>query len=951
MAEKDRTILGRDSELAEVGRFIESVPEGPSAMVLEGTAGIGKTTLWSAGVAAARKHGYQVLSSRAAEAEARLSYTALGDVLEAAMDDSIPDLPAPQRKALESALLRAESEKLRPDQRAVSLASLATLRGLASSGPLIIAIDDVQWLDAPSARVLSFAVRRLTDEPIGLLVSLRLGSGSAGDLLHVDSALPESDVRRLRLGPMGEEALGRLVRERTRAHLAHPVLQRLRRVSGGNPFFALEMARAVARQGTRPKPGRPLPVPEDLHQLLAIRLETLPASAGRTLLAAAAASRPTQALVLAVAGRRDRAIADLAKAEEAGITERTEEQIRFSHPLFASTVYASALPEERQTVHRRLAELVVDPEERARHLALASNEPDPEVAQALDDAGRHARARGAPDAAADLAELARQVTPTHDADALRRRSLEAAEYHFDAGDAARASALLEEAIRSSPPGVGRAEILYRLSSMSWMNLERGVRGPLERALPEAGDDHELLAGIHLDLAWVAIYRGDLAAASDHATKSVEHANGIVDPATRGDALATFGMVEFLMGRQADTLMSEALELQDVAISEGSWTEASVYTTPRSMIGLQLMWAGLLDAAREVFEHELAEYERHAMYTVRQEVLCYLAELECRSGNWRIAAGHAADAAETVAESGMTASQSHVVLFNQALAAAHMGEVDVARRAATEGLRLARENDDAFNAGWNGAVLGFLELSLSNYERADEHLHPVLRYLEQMGSAEPGIIPCVPDGIEALVALGRLDEAEALLVRLLEQGRALDRPWALATAWRCAGLLAAARGDLGRARSSLERAITEHERVPQPFELARTLMVRGVVERRNKQKRSARALLDQARDLFDQLGAPLWSAKAASELARVGGAAANAGELTPTERRVTQLVADGKTNREVADALFLSVKTVEANLTRIFRKMGIRSRAELIRAMTAPRHPGDRSIQLPETDQA
>lgn len=379
------------------------------------------------------------------------------------------------------------------------------------------------------------------------------------------------------------------------------------------------------------------------------------------------------------------------------------------------------------------------------------------------------------------------------------------------------------------------------------------------------------------------------------------------------------------------------------MEKGSWTEGSVYTTPRSTLGLQLMWAGQLEAARDVFQHELAEYDKHAMYTVRQEVLCYLAELECRAGRWQIAAGYAAEAAETVAESGMAASQSHVVLFNQALAAAHLGDVDVARRDATQGLRLAQANDDLFNAAWNGAVLGFLELSLANHRRAHSHLAPVVAYLERMGAAEPGVIPCIPDDIEALVSLGLLDEGEALVQRLEEQGAALDRPWALATAARCRGLLAAARGDLVGARSSLEQALVEHRRVPQPFELARTLLVRGEVERRTKQKRAARLFLDQALEIFDQLGASLWSARAAADLARVGGSAA-ASELTPTEQRVAQLVAEGKTNREVAHAVFVTVKTVEANLTRIYHKLGIRSRADLIRAIVSGSPPNSGSSQ-------
>jgi AAA ATPase domain len=216
-------ILGRDAELAQVTYFLESVSGRPSALMLEGTAGIGKTTLWHAAVSLGRARGHRVLTCHAAEPEARLSYAALGDLF----DFELPDLPAPQKRALDAALLRAEVGGAPPDRRAVSVASLGVLRTLAASGPVIVAIDDVQWLDVPSARVLAFVVRRL------------------------------------------------------------------HRISGGNPLFALEIARALTGQGIRPAPGEPLPVPGDLQQLLAARLAALPSGAADVLLVVAAAARPT----------------------------------------------------------------------------------------------------------------------------------------------------------------------------------------------------------------------------------------------------------------------------------------------------------------------------------------------------------------------------------------------------------------------------------------------------------------------------------------------------------------------------------------------------------------------------------------------------------------------------------------------------------------------------------
>ena len=921
-------LFGRDDELADVARFIGSVPEGPGGLLFEGEAGIGKTALWLEAVGTARGMGIVVLSTRPVESETTFSYSALGDLFEDVFEAASGDIPDPQRRALGIALVRAEADGPPPDQHAVSMAALGVLRVLAASAPLILAIDDVQWIDPSSARVLGFAVRRLKDERVGILATARTGLQIPVELSR---SLDRVTVRRVTVGPIPQKELGALLRDHLGSALPRPLVAQLHEVSGGNPFYALEIARALKRQGARPDPGERLPVPDDLQQLLGARLAALPTSSGKALLTVASTARPTEDLVLAVAGRKDQALAGLGAAEAASVIRREGGSIRFTHPLLGSTVYAAASAQTKRRLHGRLAELVLDVEERASHLALSTTGLDADVAEALEDAAQHARARGAPDAAAGLGELARQLTPLEDDEGLRRRSMDAAEYHFDAGDAPRAIALLEEAAASSPPGPGRAELLFRLSSMSWMNLERGVRDPLERALPEAGDDAELLAGIHLDLAWVDIYQGDLAAASEHARRSIDQADRVIDPATKADALSTFGMVEFLSGRPADDAMSQALELQDIGMKGGSWTEASVYTTPRSTIGLQQMWAGQLDEARTTLEHELAEYERHAMFTVRQEVLCYLAELECRAGRWHVAEAYAAEAMETVVESGQTATQSHVVLFNQALAAAYLGQVDVARSWATEGVRLALSNDDTFNANWNRAVLGFLSLSLGEHEHAHEHLEPVVRYLDRMGSAEPGIIPCIPDEIEALISLGRLDEAGSLLDRLTEQGRASDRPWALAAAARCRGLLMATRGEIVGARAELEGALTEHGDAQQPFELGRTLMVQGQVERRAKQKRVARSSLDQALRIFESLGAPLWAERARSELSRVGGPAAP-GELTPTERQIAELVVEGLTNREVADALFVSVKTVEANLSRVYHKMGLGSRRELQRAM-------------------
>jgi len=246
--------------------------------------------------------------------------------------------------------------------------------------------------------------------------------------------------------------------------------------------------------------------------------------------------------------------------------------------------------------------------------------------------------------------------------------------------------------------------------------------------------------------------------------------------------------------------------------------------------------------------------------------------------------------------------------------------------------VSERTGDRWNEIKARAALGFLELSLGDFAAAHGWLAPAVQMTEEMNLREPGVFPFVPDEVEALVALGELESAERLTDRLDEQGRTLDRPLALATAARCRGLVAAARGDLEGAEVHLQRSLHEHARTQQPLEVGRTLLVAGAVRRRMRQKKGARDLLQRALTTFDDLGAPLWADRARRELLRIGGRAPTATGLTPTESQIAHLVAGGRTNREVAEELFVSVHTVEANLTRIYRKLGVRSRTELARKL-------------------
>jgi DNA-binding NarL/FixJ family response regulator len=854
--------------------------------------------------------------------ESRLSFAALRDLLEETYDETAERLPAPQRRALAIALLREEPEAVL-DGAAVAAAFLTFLRERSRAGPVLVVVDDVQWLDRPTASALEFAIRRLRDEPVGLLLALR-SDGSAHVALGLDRALTPDRLHRISPGALSLGALQAMLRARLGRSWPRPLLRRIHENSGGNPFFALEIARALELDWANPGPA--LPVPRDLEGLLRNRIDVLSADAGLVLLVASVSSQPITGLVAAASGLGPAAHEALVSAERAGVIEIRAGNVRFTHPLLASTVYAGASPGERRAVHRALADRATDPEERARHLALSSEGPDASVAAALDDAARTARARGAPESAAELADLACELTPAADRDDVIRRRVEVAGHLFDAGSAIRAQTLFLEAAAATRRGPARADILWRLADASWMEVDL-VRGYLREGLDEASGDLRVESGITMELAWTWIYGGDVARATTDARRSLELADRLDDPSSMSEALAVLGICEFLAGRDGADRIEQAVELH------GSSSFPETYTSPRVTMGLRSLWAGELDLARSTLEAVVDHLAERGLYTLASEPHAYLAETESRAGRYALAARHAATAIEIKLGAGYEELNA-VDLYPQALVDALRGDVVSAREHARQGLAWSERGDHLY-ANSNRAVLGFVELSLERYTEAHEHLDAVVRFLRGMGVREPCVIPVHADAIEARIGIGDLDGAVELLEEFEDLGREAGRPWALATAARCRAMLLSASGDAAGAAQAFERALEEHRWVPQALELARTLLAKGVAERRAKQRSMARRTLHDALAIFEELGALLWAARARAELARIGGRAPAGDDLTPSERRVAELVAEGKTNREVAAVLVVAERTVESALTQIYRKLDVRSRTELVRKLAGP----------------
>ena len=821
-------VIGREADQANIEQYLEALPAGSAGLLVAGEAGIGKTTLWQAAVESAGRRGFRVLVARPGESEARLSYSGLGDLFDGVAGEMFPNLPEPQRRALDVALLRAGDDGNPPDQRSVSVAVLAVLRLLAAEAPVVVAIDDVQWLDHSSARVLHFALRRLGPSPVGLVVALRVERGLV-DPLDVAHGVVGGRLWRIEVGPLSVDAVDQMVHALLGVRLARSRLVRVHRASGGNPFFALELARALQGSDAELAPGQPLPIPDDLRALLGARLAALPEDARRAVQVVAALSQPSAALVGAVLGTRSDT--GVAGALQAAMIRSDGGRLRLVHPLLGSVAYLQSSGEQRRDLHGRIAAATTDSEERARHLALAATGPDAAVADALDEASRAATSRGATDAAAELCELSHRLTPIGDKEKARRRAVRSARHNFAAGDWPLAATQLEEIVAATPPGPARADALRLLGELRYHHDVGAAVRLLKQALAEAGDHDRLRAAIELDLGAVIVTTSANTETSRiYADNAVTLAERAGDAGLLAMALAIAGMVDFLAGRPGvDDKMTRAVALEDPDRPN------VLFGRPSFVAGMAWMWSDRHDKAHEALErlyrHSLDRGEENALPLVGM----FAAWLACSLGALDDAAGYARTSFEASTHVGGDVSVG-VGLLAQAIVAAHAGDVVAARRQAQAATGLFLRSGWLMPSVWSAWILGFVELSVGDPAAAHEVLGPVSGLIIASGTVEPGPAPSIPDDIEAMIALGELEQAEELLTWLDERGRQFDRASALAAAGRCRALLLASRGNLDLAAAALDEAIAQHDRIPVPFERGRTLLVKGQLERRGNIRR-------------------------------------------------------------------------------------------------------------------
>jgi tetratricopeptide (TPR) repeat protein len=829
-------IFGRDLELAAMERFLNGTPTWPSAVVIEGEAGIGKTTLWIEGVRRAEERGMQALQARPAESEQKLSYVALADLVVDVFDEVGSALPRVQQRALAGALVRDDVGD-GTSARTTATAFVGVLSACAEKGAVLLAVDDVQWLDSASAETLAFALRRLPPK-VGVLLAHRVKVGQHLPL-GLGRALSDDRLARIAPRPLSLAALHHLVKSRLGTSLPRPLLARLADASGGNPFYALEMARALTPRGDL-EPAQPLPVPRDLEELVVSRVQTLSPPARQLALAAAATSQPTRS-VLASALYADADFgAALLEAEEARVLTSEDDRIRFEHPLLASVIYGSASAERRRQLHKRLALVVSDPEERARHLALCTTEPDEEIAAELEAAAALAAGRGAQEAAAELYSAAKRLTPLVHEEELTRRALGEAKALLAAGDISGARRLANEAAVCSVAGL-RAEAELVLGDLDWIGgAWAAAIEHLEKAVAAAPKDPALVARAYPKLVNYTVAHAP-ADGIERAQRAFAALSSERVPAAVASVAFDLYWAELLVGHGArPELLERWRELEDQAGSEAS----------KSVIPL-IYFHSIDDfqAARNRCAVEAEWYRVRGEDGWTAERLAHLGFAEFRAGRWDLAERLVEDCCTAIAQLERPGPWTTPFRFRSFVDAGR-GRIE---RARTTLLPLIDEAKRSGRRAWETlflSSLAFVEITADNHSAVDAALTRMYCCIE-----ETGIRDFVPDRseplhVESLVALGEVERAWAVLARLEERGRVFPRLWIDVTLPRARAIVLAAEGELEKAFAALD-ALDEAVAGKLPFDLAWTLLVRGRLLRRAKQRHAAAEALRAALERFEQ----------------------------------------------------------------------------------------------------
>lgn len=904
-------ILGREAEQAALLRVLDGARVGRAqTLVVRGEAGIGKTSLIE--FARGRADGMTVVSATGVEAEAELEFSGLVELCRPLLRhlDALTEF---QAEALRGALgLTAPTGT---DRFSVGAATLELLATAAEDRPLLLTVDDAQWVDRASADALRFAARRLHADPVALVFGVR-----DGDPAGFDSA----GFTELRLTGLDEGAAGRLLATAAGRDVAPGLVRQLHQETGGNPLALLELPDRLAPEqldGELPVTG-PLPTATRIRESFARRIGELPEPAQRAVLVVAVSTDDRAEVVTAALGRLDLGLDALAPAEDAGLVVLRDGRLRFRHPLLRAAVYESAGRAGRRAAHRALAESLSGDgalERRAWHLAEAAVGPDEDVAAQLAASAERARARTGFVAAAAAFERAAKLSP----DPAKRlgRLSEAAQAAATGGDTVRALRIADEALAEAIDPAARAPLLVLKGGLG-LSAEPTAAHELllEAAALAAETAPETAAQALCEAAFAGMYTATMESAVRDARRARELApadgselDALVDY-TLGRVLSSGGRPE--EGRRH---MRRAMP----RMLDGA--DGSAFRLARASVGLALL--GDEPTARDAVRRAI-ELARGRHLEALALTLGVRLHLDMWAGEWRSAELAGTEAVALLRDLGHRNSVAGTLLELARLGAlrgrtesylAYLGQLD----------QVADVLDSPVHGQLMDYARGQYALTIGELGEAAERLGAVSARVAGWGWYDRDVVP-EPDLVEIHVRLGSEDEARRYYELWRDERYRCHPEWAAPITARCAGLLA---GDDGFAEH-FEAALGLHSAVGDPFALARTRLCFGERLRRLGRKREARDQLREAYETFARLEAGPWADRARRELRSTGEkirrARASGEELTPQERQIALQVAEGKSNKQVAAALFLSPKTIEFHLSRVYRKLELASRAELVR---------------------
>jgi DNA-binding CsgD family transcriptional regulator len=904
--------VGREAELAQIERLLGAAAAGVGgALFCSGEAGVGKTTLLDKAVEAAA--GFRILRARGVETEAELPFAALHELFGPVVA-LIDELPRPQSAAMKASLALEPCE--RADRFAVYAATLGLLAAAAADQPVLCVLDDAQWFDDASAEALVFAARRLEHDPIAMLFALRDPAAAAfsGD-----------GVTELRIEGLPDEEAKALLAA-SAPSLLPAMVDRLVETAGGNPLALLELAPGAVHNGPSEEP---LPVSEAVERAFQKRAAGLSEDARFALLLTAVCD-PGEPEALWSAFESQRVSAEsLAEAEQAGLIVRGR-GVDFSHPLARSAVYHSAAPAERRAAHRALAAEMSEPDRRAWHLAAATSAPDEKVAAALEQAAADARRRAGVSGEAAALERAARLTP--DAETQARRLLAASLAAEAAGGFERAAQLLAETAALASDAELRADAVARRSYLLF------DRGEFDQAFELATGEASSVAGSTAARILTAsgavhalVHRLDIPAAR----ATAEHAAELAGSAAHDD-LDLSHMLAWTWELSGET--AQAMELARASVDR-----ADVGSVLAIDLAGHFIFLEDYNRARDRFEL-IIEHARNAhAYGNLAYALDVQARLELQMGRPTPAYAASLEAIQLTEPLGTDVALASSFAW-LALVEATLGRSADADAHGRRSLVVAAERGDRFNEVRARGALGLNALARGDAAAAVDWLEPAAQLLVAGGVRLPNTFPLHGDLIEAQVRLGKRADASTQLAGLLDDARLTDSRWALAVGARCRALLA----DDADAEEAFEAALEHHEADSNELEAARTQLAYGERLRRLRKRRAAREHLHGALEKLDRLGARPWAERARAELRASGERlrnrkAAAHEQLTPQELQVSLAAADGLTNKEIGARLFLSPKTVEFHLGRAYRKLDVRSRAELIKLFAKEPTAADRLL--------